>query len=172
MAMANRNVSKKFKWSIDLSNRNKSTCDLASPPGYLPSIATTVAESARESDSSLLIKRSWDVALQPLKQVPMNLFMMYMVGSSISIFPIMMVGMMFVRPIRALFSMNQTFKMLEGTQAIGQILVYILGQLVALGLALYKCQSMGLLPTHSSDWLAFIDPQKRIEYSGGGVMLL
>lgn len=38
----------------------------------------------------------------------MNLFMMYMVGSSISIFPIMMVGMMFVRPIRALFSMNQS----------------------------------------------------------------
>ena len=36
----------------------------------------------------------------------MNLFMMYMVGSSISIFPIMMVGMMFVRPIRALLSMN------------------------------------------------------------------
>lgn len=64
------------------------------------------------------------------------------------------------------------FKMLEGTQAIGQILVYILGQLVALGLALYKCQSMGLLPTHSSDWLAFIDPQQRIEYSGGGQTLL
>ena len=41
-----------------------------------------------------------------------------------------------------------------------------------LGLALYKCQSMGLLPTHSSDWLAFIDPQQRIEYSGGGQILL
>ena len=36
----------------------------------------------------------------------MNLFMMYMVGSSISIFPIMMVGMMFVKPIRALLSVN------------------------------------------------------------------
>nr|SVE92730.1 EOG090X0GNX [Megafenestra aurita] len=169
---SNRNISKKFKWSIDLSNRNRTTCELPSPPGYLSSVATTVAESAKESDSSLLIKRSWDVALQPLKQVPMNLFMMYMVGSSISIFPIMMVGMMFVRPIRALFSMNQTFKMLEGTQAFGQILVYILGQLVGLGLALYKCQSMGLLPTHSSDWLAFIEPQQRIEFSGGGQNLL
>lgn len=36
----------------------------------------------------------------------MNLFMMYMVGSSISIFPIMMVGMMFVKPVRALLSTN------------------------------------------------------------------
>merc|ERR1712136_426646 len=128
---ANRNIPKKFKWSIDLSNRNRTTSELPVPPGYLPSVASAVAEATRESDTSLLIKRSWDVALQPLKSVPMNLFMMYMVGSSISIFPIMMVGMMFVRPIRAL----------------------------------YKCQSMGLLPTHSSDWLAFIEPRQRIEYS-------
>jgi len=62
--------------------------------------------------------------------------------------------------------------MLEGTYAISQTLVYILGQLVGLGLALYKCQSMGLLPTHSSDWLAFADHQQRIEYSGGGSILL
>nr|SVE93336.1 EOG090X0GNX [Moina brachiata] len=169
---SSRSTSKRFKWSIDLSNRNRVSCDLPSPPGYSPSIATTVAESAKETDSSLIIKRSWDVALQPLKQVPMQLFMMYMVGNSISIFPIMMVGMMFVRPIRALFSLNQAFKMLEGTQAFGQKFVYFLGQLVSLGLALYKCQSMGLLPTHSSDWLAFIEPQQRIEYSGGGLNLL
>nr|SVE93958.1 EOG090X0GNX [Scapholeberis mucronata] len=167
-----RNIAKKFKWSIDLSNRNKTTSELPSPPGYLPSTTSIVAETTKETDSSLLIKRSWDVALQPLKQVPMNLFMMYMVGSSISIFPIMMVGMMFVRPIRALFSVNQTFKMFEGTQAFGQVLVYILGQLVGIGLALYKCQSMGLLPTHSSDWLAFIEPQQRIEFSGGGQILI
>jgi len=169
---SNRNIPKKFKWSIDLSNRNRTSSELPAPPGYLPSVASAVAESTKESDTSLLIKRSWDVALQPLKSVPMNLFMMYMVGSSISIFPIMMVGMMFVRPIRALLSMNTTFKMLEGTHAISQILVYILGQIVALGLALYKCQSMGLLPTHSSDWLAFIDPQQRIEYSAGGISLI
>ena len=61
---------------------------------------------------------------------------------------------------------------LEGAQVLGQKLVFILGQLIALGLALYKCQSMGLLPTHSSDWLAFIEPQKRIEISGGGISML
>merc|ERR1712137_1118424 len=151
---SNRNIPKKFKWSIDLSNRNRTSSESAVPPGYLPSVASAVSESTKESDTSLLIKRSWDVALQPLKSIPMNLFMM------------------FVRPIRALLSMNTTFKMLEGTHAISQILVYILGQIVALGLALYKCQSMGLLPTHSSDWLAFIEPQQRIEYSAGGMSLI
>jgi hypothetical protein len=32
---------------------------------------------------------------------------------------------------------------------------------------MYKCHGMGLLPTHSSDWLAFADPIARAEYSLG-----
>lgn len=39
-----------------------------------------------------------------------------------------------------------------------QGLVYLIGNLMGLALAVYKCQSMGLLPTHASDWLAFIEP--------------
>lgn len=150
----------------------------------------------RETDSNhLIIKKSWDLALGPLKQVPMNLFIMYMAGSSISIFPIMMVGMLIIRPVKALFTLQQSkysnstkvitkilyrnltrrfprsaFKVIEGTHAFGQKFVYFLGQLVNIALALYKCQSMGLLPTHASDWLAFVEPQTRVEYSGGGFM--
>lgn len=151
----------------------------------------------------MIIKKSWDLALGPLKQVPMNLFIMYMAGSSISIFPIMMVGMLIIRPVKALFTLQQSkyfnstkinkiycnilqytkiycnltchfpcsaFKVIEGTHAFGQKFVYFLGQLVNIALALYKCQSMGLLPTHASDWLAFVEPQTRVEYSGGGFM--
>lgn len=102
----------------------------------------------------------------------MNLFLMYMAGNSISIFPIMMVGMLFMRPIKALFSMSSAFKMIEGSHSSVQKLSYLLGNLVNLGIALYKCQSMGLLPTHSSDWLAFIEPQERLEFYGGGISLL
>lgn len=36
--------------------------------------------------------------------------------------------------------------------------MYLIGNLLGLALAVYKCQSMGLLPTHASDWLAFIEP--------------
>lgn len=112
------------------------------------------------------------MALGPLKQVPMNLFIMYMAGNSISIFPIMMVGMLIVRPVKALFATQSTFKMVEGTQAIGQKIVYCIGNIVNILLALYKCQSMGLLPTHSSDWLAFEEPQTRLEHIGGGLSLI
>lgn len=51
------------------------------------------------------------------------------------------------------------FKLLESSsQQWLQGLVYLVGNLLASALAIYKCQSMGLLPTHSSDWLAFIEP--------------
>ena len=58
----------------------------------------------------------------------MNMFVMWMSGNSISIFPIMMVGMMFVRPIQALFSAAQAFKQIEGDQAVLQKLVWMLGE--------------------------------------------
>jgi len=64
------------------------------------------------------------------------------------------------------------FKMIEGSHAVGQKLVYFLGNIVSVALALYKCHSMGLLPSHTSDWLAFVEPQMRIEYSGGGILLV
>lgn len=50
--------------------------------------------------------------------------------------------------------------MIEGEQAILQKATFIFGNLVAMGLAVYKCNSMGLLPTHASDWLTFAEPQQ------------
>ncbi|KAF6771541.1 hypothetical protein AHF37_09708 [Paragonimus kellicotti] len=47
--------------------------------------------------------------------------------------------------------------MIEGSQAPLQCLVYVLGNVVMIALAMYKCHSMGLLPTYASDWLAFVD---------------
>ncbi|CAH2104486.1 unnamed protein product [Euphydryas editha] len=165
---------KKFKWALDFNQKNKNQAtEFPSPPGYSQSANANYTESSKDTDSNLLlIKKLWDVALGPLKQVPMNLFIMYMAGNSISIFPIMMVGMLIVRPVKALFSTQSTFKMVEGTQAAGQKFVYIIGNIVNIFLALYKCQSMGLLPTHSSDWLAFEEPIIRAEYVGGGLSML
>uniref|UniRef100_A0A8C3CPM7 ER membrane protein complex subunit 4 n=1 Tax=Cairina moschata TaxID=8855 RepID=A0A8C3CPM7_CAIMO len=127
-------------------------------------------------------QRCWDVALGPLKQIPMNLFIMYMAGNTISIFPAMMVGMMGWRPLQALLSLSTSkpgpsqrsqcsqstpltgfsppaLKVLESSSArLLQGLVFLVGNGLGLALALYKCQAMGLLPTHASDWLAFVAP--------------
>jgi hypothetical protein len=165
--------SKPVKWSLDFTrSRYEKSTDNVSPPGYSLSAGQCGTEQSKDSESSrLIIKKSWDLALGPLKQVPMNLFIMYMAGNSISIFPIMMVGMLIVRPVKALFSLQTTFKTIEGTQAWGQKFIFFVGNFVNIILALYKCQSMGLLPTHASDWLAFIDPPTRMEYSGGGFII-
>lgn len=165
--------SKAFKWSLDFTkNKHEKTTDNVSPPGYSQLAGQNGTELSKDGDSNrLIIKKSWDLALGPLKQVPMNLFIMYMAGNSISIFPIMMVGMLIVRPVTALFSLNTTFKTIEGTQVWGQKFIFFIGNIVNIILALYKCHSMGLLPTHPSDWLAFIDPPTRMEYSGGGFIL-
>lgn len=174
--MSSKQGVKKFKWSLDFAHKNRhdKNTELQNPPGYTPSLALSHnMENSRENDSNhLIIKKSWDLALGPLKQVPMNLFIMFMAGNSISIFPIMMVGMLIIRPVKALFTVQQTFKGIEGSYVFGQKIVFFLGQLVNIALALYKCQSMGLLPTHASDWLAFVEPQSRIEYSGGGISYL
>ncbi|XP_034244874.1 ER membrane protein complex subunit 4 [Thrips palmi] len=170
---SNRISAKKYKWGLDFPVRKTGNQDVLSPPGFNPSVSQSSVETSKENDPShLIIKKAWDLALAPLKQVPMNLFIMYMAGNSISIFPIMMVGMLLVRPIKALFTLQSTFKMIEGHHAFMQKFVYFLGNIVGMLLALYKCQSMGLLPSHSSDWLAFIDPPVRLEYSGGGMSLI
>merc|ERR1712029_423600 len=124
------------RWQLDFSSKSSHCMELVSPPGYTAgqdSISGT--EGSREADPNLKIKRSWDLALGPFKQVPMNLFIMYMSGNSISIFPIMMVVMMMVRPLKTLFSVKQTFKGFEvgangvGVNIVGQKLVFILGNL-------------------------------------------
>jgi len=172
---SNKVLRVKPRWQLDFTTRNSSSAELPSPPGYSTTQALVHADASREADPNLRIKRCWDLALGPFKQVPMNLFIMYMSGNSISIFPIMMVVMMMVRPFKTLFSVTQTFKGFEvgangiGVNILGQKLVFILGNLANVALAMYKCHSMGLLPTHASDWLAFADPLERAEIGLGGL---
>ena len=68
-ANQNRN---RGKWSLDFtkSGRNAgSSSDLPSPPGFSASIGALHAEAQRQPDHSLKAKRTWDLALGPIKQV-------------------------------------------------------------------------------------------------------
>lgn len=147
-------------------NKIKPAHDLCPPPGFSNN-RQFHPEVNPSLDTSLIVKKSWDIALAPLKQVPMNLFIMYMAGNSVSIIPIMMIGMLFIRTIKALFSIRSVFDIIEGEQAILQKFVYFVGNVLSLVLALYKFQSMGLLPTYTSDWLDFLESQQRLEYVSG-----
>ena len=174
--MSNKQISKRSKWAVNFTAPPKGaqlkpkSKDSMDPIGYSES-RSNAAPTVKPTDAKLISKRSWNIALGPVKQVPMNLFIMYMSGSSISIFPIMIIGMMVFRPIKAMMAFKETFKVLDqdANSSILQKIVWIFGNLLGICVALWKCQSMGMLPTSPSDWLAFKEHRERVEYVIGGL---
>ena len=92
---------------------------------------------------------------------------MYMSGNSLQIFSIMMTFMMFKNPIQSIMNTNQAFRNFEtdGTKGAlwGVKIVYILANCLLLGLGIWKVNGMGLLPTTTSDWLAWERERMPIE---------
>jgi hypothetical protein len=98
----------------------------------------------------LKLKKAWEVALAPVKQLPMTAIMMYMSGNTLQIFSIMMVGMAFKNPIMGLVATNQAFEKFESPGTKANLLmvkaVYVAMQILALALGIWKVNGMGLLP--------------------------
>lgn len=99
---------------------------------------------------TLKVKKAWEVALAPVKALPMTFIMMYMSGNSLQIFSIMMVFMAFKNPVMGLANTNQAFERFQTDTNSGKIFqtkfVYVVMQLVALAVGIWKINGMGLLP--------------------------
>ncbi|RKP25510.1 hypothetical protein SYNPS1DRAFT_15547, partial [Syncephalis pseudoplumigaleata] len=110
--------------------------------------------------------RAWDAALTPAKSLPMNAFMLWMSGNGVQIFSIMITAMLFFQPVKAMMNLNAAFERFEikGNRASNELalpkLVFLLMNLLTILLGVYKLSAMGLLPTATSDWLAFMEPKK------------
>ena len=174
VAQASARSYKQRKWFVDFNKKSDRAVavqqQLATPIGYADHVVDEV--TSVEEGTRLIGMRSWEIALGPIKQAPMNVMISWMTGNSIALFPIMFVAMLLFRPFQSMLQMSKAFEAIESDQhSILQKFVYFLGNLVNLGIALYKCHSMGLLPTYASDWLAFANPQEPMEYSFGGVSL-
>lgn len=80
----------------------------------------------------------------------MNAIMMYMSGNSLQIFSVMMTFMLFMNPLKALFSVGSTFARFENERTKGRLVTvkaaYILLQFVTIALGIWKVNGMGLLP--------------------------
>ncbi|TAQ87537.1 hypothetical protein B7494_g4144 [Chlorociboria aeruginascens] len=168
------------QWVIDLNSppisKPKAT-GIPDPPGYsaaaggsrLASKTATRAPPTTEETDTLKLKKAWEVALAPVKQLPMTAIMMYMSGNSLQIFSIMMVGMAFKNPIMGLVATNQAFERFESEGTKGKLImvkaVYVAMQILALALGIWKVNGMGLLPTTRSDWLAWETARQPLEVS-------
>ncbi|KAL5601380.1 hypothetical protein BROUX41_002633 [Berkeleyomyces rouxiae] len=160
-------------WVVDLHSppaaRAKAN-GIVDPPLYPASQAVTGGKKQKESKlpaareqptpeqmDALKLKKAWEVALAPVKSLPMTAIMMYMSGNSLQIFSIMMVVMAFKNPLVGLLNTNQALDRFVTQRNGGSILqvklVYVVCQLVALAVGIWKVNSMGLLPTTRSDWL-------------------
>jgi len=160
------------EWVLRLTNpsnpnRSKSTT-FPDPPGFTatttsksrskanPSSPVTKAPTPEETDT-LKVKKAWELAIGPAKQLPMNAIGMYMTGNSLQIFSIMMVFMLFKGPITAIFGLNSVFERFETEGTRDRLLLakaaYVLTNGMLLALGVWKVNQMGLLPTTRSDWL-------------------
>ncbi|KAJ6032144.1 ER membrane protein complex subunit 4 [Penicillium herquei] len=124
-------------------------------------------EKKPEDTDTLKLKKAWEIAIAPSKQIPMNAIMMYMSGNSLQIFSIMMVFMLFKGPIQGLIGTNAVFAKFETPSTRGRLMgvkaVYVLVQLGLLALGIWKVNAMGLLPTTRSDWLAWESERQPLE---------
>lgn len=122
---------------------------------------------------TLKLKKAWEVALAPIKSLPMTAIMMYMSGNSLQIFSIMMIVMAFKNPIMGILGTNQAFERFETETNKGKVLqvklVYVVMQIVALALGVWKVNGMGLLPTTRSDWLAWEAQREPVEFAVPGL---
>lgn len=120
---------------------------------------------------ALQVQKAWQIALQPLKSIPMNFVMSYMSGTSLQIIPIMTALMLLSGPIKSIFSIRQAFNPVLGNAKTestirGAMLLYIVGQCVLMYIGLRKLNQMGLIPNTNSDWLAW---EPHINYNGNNI---
>ncbi|CAO3688881.1 unnamed protein product [Umbelopsis vinacea] len=178
-------MTEKLKWNIDFASL-ESTSRSSSVPDPIGFDGSLSARSSRESnkthrsadanhnDMTLKARRAWDVAMGPAKTIPMNAIMIYMSGNGVQLFSVMITAMLFWQPLKAIFTINQTFERFEPTGAaknhpeaslLTSKATFLAFQLVTIALGIYKVNAMGLLPTTTSDWLAFMPPKQILEYS-------
>lgn len=101
--------------------------------------------------------------------------MMYMAGNSVQIFSVMIVSMLLFSSVKGLLGLSGVFSPYihggkKSDPLLGCKITYLALNLVLMGMGVWKCAGMGLLPTAQSDWLAFKSAVGVVEYSVGGTV--
>ncbi|ORY01735.1 hypothetical protein BCR34DRAFT_605814 [Clohesyomyces aquaticus] len=162
------------QWVYDLNSAPASkpkSSSIPDPPGYSAALSSkqlskssktagTVRKAPTTEEMDVLkMKKAWELAIAPAKQLPMNAIGMYMTGNTLQIFSMFMVFSLFKTPVMAVLALQRVFAPFEtpGTSGrlIGVKVVYVLMNMLMLGLGIWKVNQMGLLPTTRSDWLAW-----------------
>jgi hypothetical protein len=125
----------------------------------------------KNKQHDLLYKSAMALATAPGKQLMMTAFMLWMSGNSLQIFSIMMLGMALWTPIGEIINLQTRFARYadSGVDLTLPKLTFLAMNLAGLAVGLYKCNSMGLLPTSSADWID-IGVRPAVQVAGGGIV--
>lgn len=173
------------QWAVNLADPNyikgitvASASRVPNPPGYkVKGERNSTSKPNKRGDAkekvknieTLQVQKAWQIALQPAKSIPMNVFMSYMSGTSLQIIPIMTALMLLSGPIKSIFGVRKAFKPVLGnsateSQIMGAMVMYVIFQMGLMYIGLRKLNSMGLLPNTKSDWLSW---EPRVDYNKG-----
>eukprot|EP00808_Paulinella_micropora_P030313 g7751.t1 len=132
--------------------------NVAVPAGFIKGKFATEeigkAGEGKENKMELVKQSAMAVARAPVQQLFMTCFMLWMSGSTLQIFSIMMLSMAIWTPVQALFTVNKVFErfLSSGVDLTLPKLIYIAINLAGIGVGLYKLHNLGLLPK-ASDWM-------------------
>jgi len=164
------------RWTFDLEGwRNVNISDNQKPAGFITGDFTVEERDSRatnrETKAELIYKSAMAVATAPGKQLFMTCFMLYMSGSSLQIFSIMMLAMAIMQPLQRMTQLSAQFAKYQDSKVDVTLpkIIYMICNLFGLGIAVYKAQTMGLVPT---SWQFFIPtplPPTRLQFTSGGV---
>jgi hypothetical protein len=154
-------------WVLDLTTPRpppSKALTITDPPGYTAiapkrtstdKSSKTVAPIPRrqptpEEMNTLKLKKAWEIALAPAKQLPMQGIGMWMTGNSLQVFSIFMVFTLFKNPLVQILGTNSVFVPYETESTRAKLLMvklaYIACNVLTLALGMYKVNAMGLLP--------------------------
>ncbi|KAK6927669.1 TMEM85/ER membrane protein complex subunit 4 [Dillenia turbinata] len=167
------------KWAVEFTDNSSapSSRDIPDPPGFSRSSSdqedSAVARQKKDAEANWKLQKAWEVAQSPLKNFLMMGFMMWMAGNTVHLFSIGITVSALWQPINALQGVGKVFEPYKDSKIdlLGPKLLFIALNLVGLGIGVWKLNTLGLLPTHVSDWVSSLPPAQEVEFSGGGVPL-
>ncbi|XP_068655115.1 uncharacterized protein [Aristolochia californica] len=162
------------KWEMDFTESSASR-EIRDPIGFDRASQeqddSTVSRQKKEHEAAWKAQKAWEVAQAPFKNLLMLGFMMWMAGSTVHLFSIGITFSALWQPISALQSVGKVFEPYKGPRVdtLSPKLLFIALNLAGLALGVWKLNTLGLLPTHPSDWVSSLPPAPEVEYSVGAV---
>ncbi|KAL4427640.1 hypothetical protein ABPG75_001729 [Micractinium tetrahymenae] len=166
------------KWTVQHDSERSRIAD---PPGFDAAAAREQADGsssgrAAGTGSKLPLAKRQEAlqhaATAPFKQVAMLCFMMWMSGSTLHLFSIMTTLSGIYQPLSAILNAKTAFP----PDPEGELdttlprLTYCAIHGLGVAFAVYKINSMGLLPTHLSDWVSSMRPPAVLEHAAGSLL--